>query len=125
MVLVDTSVWIRFLAGKEPYATALDRLLANDQVLRHDFVQGELLIGASRGRSELLEAYARIHLTHTLSHAEVVAFVEARRLRARGIGWVDVHLLASTVVERCTLWSADGNLADLATELHVAYIPLH
>jgi predicted nucleic acid-binding protein len=125
VVLVDTSVWIRFLAGKEPYATALDRLLANDQVLRDDFVQGELLIGASRGRTDLLAAYAEIHLTRTLPHAEVVAFVEARRLRARGIGWVDVHLLASTVVERCTLWSTDGNLADLATVLHVAYTPIH
>ena len=125
MVLVDTSVWIRFLAGRQPYATALDQLLATNQVLRHDFVQGELLIGGGRGRTELLAAYAEIHRARTLPHVEVVAFVEARGLRARGIGWVDVHLLASTVVERCTLWSTDGNLADLATELHVAYTPIH
>jgi predicted nucleic acid-binding protein len=41
MVLVDTSVWIRFLAGTEPYASELDRLLASDEVLGHDFVYGE------------------------------------------------------------------------------------
>jgi predicted nucleic acid-binding protein len=124
VVLVDTSVWVRFLAGREPYATALDRLLADDRVLRHDFVQGELLVGGGRGRTELLVAYARIDRARTLAHAEVVAFVEARRLRARGVGWVDVHLLASTVVERCTLWSTDRNLAELAGELRVAFPPI-
>ena len=30
MVLVDTSVWIRFLAGRAPYAAELDRLLGLD-----------------------------------------------------------------------------------------------
>jgi len=32
MVLVDTSVWIRFLAGRSPYAAELDRLLGLDEV---------------------------------------------------------------------------------------------
>ena len=30
MVLVDTSVWIRFLANRMPYAAVLDRLLERD-----------------------------------------------------------------------------------------------
>ena len=51
MVLVDTSIWIRFLAGTEPYAGELDRLLADDEVLGHDFVYGELLIGDRGGRA--------------------------------------------------------------------------
>jgi predicted nucleic acid-binding protein len=124
VVLVDTSVWIRFLAGREPYARALDELLASDLVLSHDLVQGELLIGArGRARAELLEAYAEIHRACTVPHAEVVEFVEARRLHGRGIGWIDAHLLASTVVERCTLWTADASLADLAADLRVARVP--
>lgn len=57
----------------------------------------------------------------TVPHDEVVEFVAARKLRGRGIGWVDVHLLAATVVERCTLWSADAPLANLAAELRIAY----
>jgi predicted nucleic acid-binding protein len=122
VVLVDTSVWIRFVAGRAPHANALDRLLADDQVLSHDLVEGELLIGESgRARSRLLAAYSEIHRARTMAHAEVVEFVESRRLRGRGIGWVDAHLLASTVVERCTLWTADASLTDLAAELRVAY----
>jgi predicted nucleic acid-binding protein len=57
VVLVDTSIWIRFLAGTEPYASELDRLLSGDEVLGHDFVYGELLIGDRRGRAKLLAAY--------------------------------------------------------------------
>jgi hypothetical protein len=56
VVLVHTSVWIRFLAGREPYASKLDGLLSNDEVLGHDFVYGELLIGDRGGRDKLLPA---------------------------------------------------------------------
>jgi hypothetical protein len=56
-------------------------------------------------------------------HDEVVEFVEARGLQGRGIGWIDAHLLASTVVERCTLWTVDASLAVLAAELGVAHAP--
>lgn len=50
MVLVDTSVWIRFLTGREPYATELDSLLERDEVAGHELVFGELLIGDKGGR---------------------------------------------------------------------------
>jgi hypothetical protein len=124
VVLVDTSIWIRFLAGREPHASALDRLLASNQVLSHDLVQGELMIGDNgRARTRLLAAYFEIHRARTVPHTEVVEFVESRKLRGRGIGWVDAHLLASTVVERCALWTADASLADLATALRVAHAP--
>jgi predicted nucleic acid-binding protein len=121
VVLVDASIWIRFLAAREPFATSLDELLGTDQVLGHDLVHGELLIGDSGGRRSLLEAYARIHRAATVPHAEVVEFVKVRKLRGRGIGWVDAHLLASALTERCSLWTADSNLAILAAELRVAH----
>jgi predicted nucleic acid-binding protein len=123
VVLVDTSVWIRFLAGREPFASALGELLSTDQVLSHDLVYGELLIGDRAGRRRLLEAYALIHRASAVPHDEVVEFVRARKLMGRGIGWIDAHLLASTLTERCTLWTADDDLAGLATELRIAHSP--
>jgi predicted nucleic acid-binding protein len=45
MVLVDTSVWIRFLSNRSPYAGELDELLRRGEVSGHDFVLGEFLIG--------------------------------------------------------------------------------
>lgn len=122
VVLVDTSIWIRFLAGREPDARHLDQLLADDRVFGHELVHGELLIGdRGRTRSALLAAYSEIHRARTARHSDVLELVGARKLRGRGVGWIDVHLLATTVVERCTLWTADAPLATVAAELRVAY----
>jgi predicted nucleic acid-binding protein len=124
MVLVDTSVWIRFVAGREPYLGALGRLLTDDRVLAHDLVEGELLIGDAAGRGKLLGAYAGIHRAQTVRHVEVLELVRRRRLEGRGIGWIDAHLLASALVEGCQLWTADAHLADVARELRVAQPPV-
>jgi predicted nucleic acid-binding protein len=121
MVLVDTSVWIRFLAGRAPYAAELDRLLGLDEVAGHDLVYGELLIGDRGGRGKLLSTYERIHQTAMVPHCEVVRFVRDRDLRGRGLGWIDVHLLASALVGRSRLWTADERFSDVADQLGVAY----
>ena len=121
MVLVDTSVWVRFLANRAPYSQELDRLLALDEVAGHELVYGELLIGDPGGRKKLLAAYERIHQASTVPHREVVKFVRDRNLHGRGVGWIDIHLLASALVGRLYLWTADARLSALATELGMAY----
>ena len=98
MVLVDTSVWIRFLTDREPYATELDSLLERDEVAGHELVFGELLIGDKGGRRKLLDAYEQMHQATPVPHGDVVAFVRERRLHGQGAGWIDVHLLASAIV---------------------------
>jgi len=121
MVLVDTSVWIRFLAGRAPFAEGLDALLDQGEVLAHELVYGELLIGDRGGRPALLASYEKLVRVPSIAHAEVVELVRARKLHGRGVGWIDVHLLASTVVAGTVLWTADPRLADVASELNVAY----
>ena len=123
MVLVDTSVWIRFLANRAPWADELDRLLSADEVAGHELVQGELLIGDVGGREQLLNAYARLPLAASVAHDEVVAFVRARRLQGRGAGWIDVHLLASATLGRLMFWTADSRAAAVAAELGIAHRP--
>ena len=124
MVLVDTSVWIRFLAGREPFASGLDELLGRDEVVGHEMVFGELLIGdLGGGRRNLLEAYAQMHQVSTVAHREVVEFVRERRLVGRGVGWIDVNLLASAVVGGFQMWTADSRFYTLADEVRVAYSP--
>ncbi len=123
MVLVDTSVWIRFLADRMPYAAELDRLLARDEVAGHDLVYGELLIGDSGGRSQLLKSYDLIHRLPAVSHTEVVTFVRSHKLHGRGIGWINAHLLASALVADTSLWTTDEHLARLAGGLGIAYRP--
>lgn len=121
MVLVDTSVWIRFLAGREPYASGLDHLLSRDEVAAHHLIFGELLIGDRGGRTKLLSAYARMDHAIVVPHDEVVEFVRQRRLLGRGVGWIDVSLLASAMVGGLALWTADPRFAAVAEELRIAY----
>jgi predicted nucleic acid-binding protein len=120
-VLVDTSVWIRFLANRPPYAAGLDALLSRDEVVAHELVYGELLIGECAGGDRLLRSYGEIDVAPVLHHADVVTFVRDRKLHGRGIGWIDAHLLASALVGRLRLWTADAALAAVARDLDVAY----
>ena len=121
MVLVDTSVWIRFLANRMPFAAELERMLERDEAAGHDLVYGELPIGNSGGRTQLLTSYDLIHRVPAVCHADVTFFVRSHKLHGRGIGWIDAHLLASALVADTSLWTADEHLARLAGELGIAY----
>jgi predicted nucleic acid-binding protein len=121
IVLVDTSVWIRFLSNRAPYAAELDALLSRDEVIGHDFVYGELLIGDKGERKQLLADYEQMHQAAVVPHDDVVAFVRSRCLYGVGIGWIDAHLLASALVGRLKLWTADPRLAAAASDFGIAY----
>ena len=116
MILVDTSVWIEHLrAGSDRLKT----LLLDEQVLCHPFVVGELACGTLQKRSEILSMLKALPEVHLLAHEEVLHFVQARRLYGRGIGWVDAHLLVSTLLTGCTLWTFDRPLRRAAAALNV------
>jgi len=121
MVLVDTSVWLRFLANRAPYAAGLERLLSRDEVAGHELIYGELLVGDCGGRAKLLNAYEQIRQARTIPHRDVAAFVHGRNLNGRGAGWIDIHLLASALVGRLRFWTADLRLTMLAAELGITY----
>jgi predicted nucleic acid-binding protein len=121
MILVDTSVWIRSFANQAPYSVELDRLLSLEEVAGHELVYGELLIGDRGGRGKFLAAYGRMHQARMVPHSEVVGFVRDRDLCGRGAGWIDIHLLASAIVGRMQLWTADPRFAAMAKELGAEY----
>lgn len=85
MVLVDSSVWVRALSGKQPYRDHLDALLADESVLGHELVYGELLVGDPGGRATVLGTYALLTRAPTVPHEEVVSLVRVRRLYGRGM----------------------------------------
>ena len=116
MILVDTSVWIEHLRVG---SARLKSLLLDEQVLCHPFVVGELACGTLQRRSEILSLLKALPEAQLLEHEEVLSFLEARRLYGRGIGWVDAHLLASTLLTGCGLWTVDKPLRRAATALRV------
>jgi predicted nucleic acid-binding protein len=121
MVLVDTSIWIRAFANLPRYTGELARLGELDEVAGHPLVYGEILIGDRGGRERFLRDYLLYYQAQTIPHAEVVELVRIRRLHGRGLSWIDVHLLASALVERMPLWTADEDLLAAAKELGVAH----
>lgn len=122
-VLVDTSVWIRFLMKRSTGVSDLQTLLLRQEVSGHELVFGELLIGDIGGRSTLLQDHDELPRAPMVPHEEVVKFVENHALQGRGVGWVDVHLLASAMVAGMLFWTTDARLAQIASEFGVDYRP--
>jgi predicted nucleic acid-binding protein len=116
MILVDTSVWIDHLrAGNN----RLKALLFDQQVLCHPFVIGELACGMLQNREEILTMLRALPEAHLLEHEEVMSFLDGRRVYGRGIGWVDAHLLGSTLLTGCAIWTFDKPLRRAAAALNV------
>jgi hypothetical protein len=62
-----------------------------------------------------------MYQAHTVAHHEVVEFVRERRLFGRGVGWIDVNILASAMIGGFHVWTADPRFFTLANELRVGY----
>jgi predicted nucleic acid-binding protein len=120
VTLVDTSVWVDHLRAANP---ALARLLERGEVLGHPFVVGEIALGDLRQRESILRALFRLPSAAVATHAEVLHFIEAAALFARGVGYVDVHLLAAVrLTAGARLWTHDKRLHELALGLGLAAI---
>jgi predicted nucleic acid-binding protein len=117
VTLVDTSVWVEHLRRGRP---DLSRRLRDAAVLCHPFVVGELACGHLARRAEVLGLLATLPTVTSADHAEVLAFVERERLSGRGLGWIDVHLLASARLSGVPLWTLDHRLDRAARDLGLA-----
>jgi len=111
MVLVDTSVWIDHFRRR---SERLAFLLENGLVACHPFVIGELACGTLACREEVLGHLERLPALEPVSHEEALRLVEAHHLAGSGLGWVDVHLLASARVSGTEFWTADRRLKQAA-----------
>jgi hypothetical protein len=69
----------------------------------------------------VLSLLARLDAVPVVANAEAPRLLEERRLIGHGTGWIDVHLLASSLLARVSLWSLDRRLAAIARELGSAF----
>jgi hypothetical protein len=119
MILLDTSVWIDHLRRGVPLAAGL---LEEGRVLMHPFVLGELACGNLKNRNEVLHLLADLPRAPTATDAEILGFIERHALMGRGIGYVDVHLLASAALARLGgLWTRESRLAAVASAMNLAF----
>ncbi len=123
MILVDSSIWIDHLRRGDPELSAL---LGARVVLCHPFVIGELACGQLPGRASLLAELGKLPAAPVAGHAEALGFLERHRLMGCGIGWTDVHLLASAILAgRVPLWTRDKRLAETADDLGLSFEARH
>ncbi|HEX5863924.1 MAG TPA: type II toxin-antitoxin system VapC family toxin [Casimicrobiaceae bacterium] len=119
MILADTSVWVDHLrVGDKPLTGLLDSGL----IFIHPFVIGELALGRLRERNIILGALSELPKATVPTDAEVLAFIGRHSLFGRGIGYIDVHLLAAVrLTAGSTLWTRDDRLRRVADELSLAF----
>ena len=119
MILVDTSVWIDHLrSGEEELIT----LLNSAQVLIHPFIIGELACGNLHNRREILAILADLPRVAVATDTEVLFFIEQHALMGRGIGYIDIHLLAAVSLDNpARLWTRDKRLTSVAIDLGLAH----
>ena len=115
MILVDTSVWIDHLRR---HNKTLAKLLYAGMVLTHPFVIGELALGNLRQREVVLTALSDLPRASVATEPEVLHFIDQFALFGRGVGYVDVHLLAAVrLTPGAELWTNDKRLQGVAAHL--------
>lgn len=118
MILVDTSIWIDHLRAGN---TKLAGLLTDGTVLTHPFVIGELALGDFRQRRAVLADLSDLPEVVVASDTEVLGFIDRHALFGRGVGYVDVHLLAAArLTSGARLWTSDRRLHVVADALGLA-----
>lgn len=121
-ILVDTSVWRRHFAGRLTgeqagwFTTLLDE---DGALLVHPWVIGELVLG---GLSASEEALLRlVPSAEQIADVDLLGFIRHWQLAQRGIGWVDVQLLACAITHSALLWATDKSLEAASDRLKVKF----
>ena len=92
MVLVDTSIWVTHLRQGN---RKLEKLLMDAEVMCHPFIIDELACGNLKNRNEIIALLQSLPMVPTIEFDEFLFFIDGNYLIGKGIGFVDVHLLAS------------------------------
>jgi len=119
VILVDTSVWIDHLRAGDPQLSAL---LEGSNVAMHPMVLGELACGNLKDRETLLALWQNLPYLPAVTNTEALFFLESNRLWGRGIGYIDVNLLASVSLNaEARLWTRDKRLRKTAEQLGLTH----
>jgi predicted nucleic acid-binding protein len=118
MILVDTSVWIMHL--RQGWI-GLDGLLDEGDVMCHPYIIGELACGNLNNRLEILSLLKTLPTALQAEHEEVMQFIQNNSLMGKGLGYIDIHLLASAILSRVPLWTLDKKLKQVSLKLRIAY----
>ncbi len=118
MVLVDTSIWVSHLRNGN---SKLEQFLNDGDVVCHPFIIGELACGNIKNRRLILSLLSYLPIVDMIDNEEVLLFIEKQDLMGKGVGLIDVHILASALLSEVPLWTLDVKLQHEASILGIAY----
>lgn len=114
MIVADTAFWINHwkVANLD-----FSRRLMDGEVVIHLFVLGKLALGGIKHRHTTITDLNAMIVLRVVSHGHVMQLIETRRLYSRGVGYVDMHLFAATLV--------DGSVKLLTTDMQLHKIAMN
>ncbi len=118
MILVDTSVWVNHLRNNDEH---LKKILMDGDVVCHTHIIGELAYGNISNRKEIISLLQSLPLIPQVEFDEYLYFIEINHLYGKGIGYVDIHLLASAKLAQAKLWTVDKRLNTAAAKFAIDY----
>jgi predicted nucleic acid-binding protein len=92
-------------------------MLETAEVAMHPFVIGELACGNLENRGEILALLHSLPVVPCAGDDEILFFIAEHSLAGRGLGLVDVHLLAASRMGGHPLWTRDRRLKLAAEDL--------
>lgn len=125
MILPDTSIWIEYFRGRDPYIETLLAYGRRGEILSVEPIFGELLQGA-KGKRELdgiTRAWnACLHTDESGLWFRAGEISRTHRLPSRGVGLIDAFIWACAEKARARVWTLDAKLRRvLPEEMH--FIP--
>lgn len=114
MILVDSSIWIdHFRFRNSSLVTLIDAV----QVTVHPWVTGELACGNLANRSNTLYLLKSLPQAAIATEHDVLFFIDKHRISGRGVGYLDMHLLAAAALGNLKIWTLDKRLGEVAALL--------
>ncbi len=116
MTLVDTSVWVDHLNKNDVLVV---NLLEEFTVCVHPFIIGELACGSMKNRYEILKLLLNLPQVTVATNDEIVSFIDRHQLFGKGLGYIDVHLIASCMMDKINLYTRDKKLSGVAQNFNI------
>jgi predicted nucleic acid-binding protein len=120
MILADASIWVDHFRKRD---AELQRQLLQNNITIHPFIVAELALGSLPNRHKTLADLELLPQVRTAHINEVRSMVESHSLFRKGLGFVDAHLIAATLITPGTvLWTRDKGLRSAAQAMGIGYV---
>lgn len=107
MILADTSVWINHFIRTD---NDLIELMQKEALVMHPLVLVELACGNLRNRETRLSDLNLLPSVEAVSERETLVFLEKYSLFGKGLGFVDINLMATCKKHKIFLYTYEKAL---------------